>query len=54
MNASKDPLSRKYHVKDTRTGALVGKPVLSSAAAYRKADRLDAAYGAVRYVVIFG
>ena len=39
-----------YLVIDTRTGATVAR-CASKQAARNKRDRLDAAYGAVRYVV---
>lgn len=40
-----------YYVIDVRTKARMGKP-LAFRAACRKRDRLDAAYGAVRYSVV--
>jgi hypothetical protein len=39
-----------YRVIDSRTGKIVGV-YNSLAAAYRRADKLDAEYGAVRYIV---
>lgn len=38
-----------YQVYDRHTGKNMGKPMKSLSAACRKIDRLDLAYGAVRY-----
>lgn len=39
-----------YHIVDIKTGLVVGKRSTRNAASNR-ADKLDLAYGAVRYVV---
>lgn len=41
----------RYEVFDVRTQARVGRIYTTRDGAMRAADRLDAAYGAVRYVV---
>lgn len=41
----------KYQVYDRHTGYPVGRPLNTRAAANRKVDRLDNAYGAYRYYV---
>ncbi len=48
MNATQKPA--KYELVDTKTGKVVAS-FAKSASAYRSADRRDAAYGAVRYIV---
>ena len=40
----------KYHVIDTQTGDIMGT-YASRVIASRKADKLDLAYGAIRYAV---
>lgn len=42
----------RYQVVDIQTGQVIGT-YASSRSAYRVADRRDAAYGAVRYIVRF-
>ena len=43
-----------YYIRDSHTGLLIGGCYKTRKAAQRTADRLDLAYGAVRFVVIFG
>lgn len=45
--ASAAPAALQYEVIDAKTKARIGKPTTSRKAAYRRADRIDAAYGAV-------
>jgi hypothetical protein len=42
-----------YQVIDSKTGLQVGKAYAEAALARRQRDRLDAKYGAARYVVKF-
>lgn len=42
----------RYQVRDTQTGANVGKPYTNRNAARRRVDTLDNAYGAYRYTVV--
>ncbi len=40
-----------YAIFDLQTGLQVSKPYRDRRRAWRRADRLDARYGAVRYIV---
>ena len=41
-----------YKVIDKRTGEAIGKPLKSHKSARNKKDRLDTAYGAIRYSIV--
>lgn len=43
--------ARTYEIFDVRTRSVVGKPYASRQRASARANKLDLAYGAVRYVV---
>lgn len=51
VRAAVNPNPVTYQVYDRHTGLNVGKPLATRAAASRKVDRLDNAYGAYRYGV---
>lgn len=40
-----------YQIIDARTGLTIGRPYKSRSRAYRRADKLDLAYGGYRYTV---
>ncbi len=40
-----------YAIFDTHTNTQIGRPYRDRRRAWRRADRLDARYGAVRYIV---
>jgi excisionase family DNA binding protein len=50
MQPNSSTQTRLYKIIDGKTGEIVGKP-MAFRAAHRKADRLDSAYGACRYIV---